>query len=123
MDTTKEKERTASTLTVPVVANADTVIFVRRRTLNETTVGTEGKPILKPTCVTTTITRVIANDDEPPTYDPRLDKSKSTKIRCIKCNRDMSEEMPQTENGRGVCLRCLLYATQWRIKSDSSPSK
>jgi hypothetical protein len=42
MDTTKEKEMTASTLTVPVVANADTVTFALGTTLNETTVGTEG---------------------------------------------------------------------------------
>jgi hypothetical protein len=92
MDTTKEKERTASTLTVPVVANANTVTLALRTTLYETTVGSEGKPMSKPTCVITTITRVIADDDETPTYDPRLDKSKSTKIRCIKCNRDMSQK-------------------------------
>jgi transcription elongation factor Elf1 len=50
---------------------------------------------------------VIA-DDEPPTHDPRLDKSKSTKIRCIKCNRDMSQKKCRKRKMEGeyVCEGC-----------------
>jgi len=91
MDTTKGKDRTTSPLTVPVVANADTVTLERRTTLNESTVGTEGKSVENPTCVTTTFTKVI-DDDEQPKHDPRLDKSKSTKVKCVECNRDLSKK-------------------------------
>jgi hypothetical protein len=85
MDLTKENERTALILIAPEEANADTVSFAQRTTFNETTVGMEGKPISKQTCLTSTVTRVIVDDNEPPTHDPRLDKSKSAKIRSIKC--------------------------------------
>jgi hypothetical protein len=58
------------------VANADTVTLAQRTTLNGTTVGSEGKPVSKLKCVTTKITRLIADDDKTPTRDPRLDKKR-----------------------------------------------